>query len=413
MVENSSDLYGVNTLQVGEGKTKAAFGLEETFVALKNFGNDVITNNSKALDIDEGAVDNIVNNFATKRLLTNIANVAITLGGLSLLPKLYMRSDVAPGARLHQSAKESDAESETTESKDLSNPSFKGRGINSDGILARIGKLITKYVPEKFHELMEYTGYNFTPTMFASLSLFGLLLPRGKKAWDRAIVDENGKRDMTEINEILVRDTISSLSVVFAVPMMTKALVRSYEDKLGFILTNRASDSKNWFSKVLDIINPYSDLKVLSLSDLNSIYGGIDSKSKLLNFADFVNKKGGDLEKILSQSEGRAEIFNENTFTLESIKSLSRKEKNEKIIDLFNKIKSENPLAKDESIKKLMMCTGKIKENKILQMARGLNSLPGFISLVIISPVLLGVLIPKLTYYNTRKAYEKESQQQG
>lgn len=414
LVENSSDLYSVNTLSVGKGNTKKSFGLKETLTALKDFGNDAITNNPNAELLDEKAVENIKNNFAAKRLLTNIANVVITLGGLSILPKLYIRSDIAPGAKAHQALQETNApESITSEDKNLSNPVFKGKGINSDGIFSKTGKFITKYVPEKVHELLEYTGFNFTPTTFASLSLFGLLLPRGKKAWDRAQVDENGKRDMTEINEILLRDTVSSLSVVFAVPLLTKALVKSYENKLGFILTNRASDGKNAFKKALDIINPYSDLHVLSLGDLNRIYGNIDSKAKLLNFADFVDKKGGDLEKILSQSSNNAEMFNDKTFTLESLRGLSKKEKNKKIIELFKNIPTEDKLAENESIKKLMMCTGKIKDNKILRMARGLNSLPGFISLVLISPVLLGVFIPMLTYHNTKKAYEKKNIQQS
>lgn len=413
MMENSSDLYNVNTLSVGKGNTKKAFGLKETLTALKDFGNDAITNNANAESLDEKAVENIKNNFAAKRLLTNIANIAITLGGLAVLPKLYIRSDVAPGAKTQQALQEAkEQQSETVEIENASNPVFKGKGINSDGIFSKTGKFITKYVPEKVHELLEYTGFNFTPTTFASLSLFGLLLPRGKKAWDRAQIDENGKRDMTEINEILLRDTVSSLSVVFAVPLLTKALVKSYENKLGFILTNRASDGKNAFKKALDIINPYSDLHVLSLGDLDRIYGNIDSKAKLLNFADFVDKKGGDLEKILSQSSNSAEIFNDKTFTLESIRGLSKKEKNQRIIEVFKNIPAEDKLAKNESIQKLMMSTGKIKDNKILRMARGLNSLPGFISLVLISPVLLGVFIPMLTYHNTKKAYEKKNIQQ-
>ena len=52
--------------------------------------------------------------------------------------------------------------------------------------------------------------------------------------------------------------------------------------------------------------------------------------------------------------------------------------------------------------------SGNIKHNKIAKMARGLNSLPGFISTVFISPVLLGILIPMLTYHNTRKANAKK-----
>ena len=92
--------------------------------------------------------------------------------------------------------------------------------------------------------------------MFAALSIFGLLAPRGKRAWDRAQIDENGKRDMTELNEILLRDTVSSLSVVFAVPILTKVFVNAYENKLGFILTNKASEGKSGFKKFLDVINP-------------------------------------------------------------------------------------------------------------------------------------------------------------
>ena len=298
ITETSSDLYNLNKIYVGNEKTKLGFDATEAIIALKDFGNDAITNNKDFAKIDEIAAENIKNNFATKRFLTNIANVVLTLGGLAVLPKIYARSDVSPGAQALEIAKQKNSVENNNSSKDVN---FKGKGINGDGIFAKIGKFITKNVPEKAQELLEYTGYNFTKTTFACLSTFGLLLPRGKRAWDRAQIDENGKRDMTEINEILLRDTVSSLSVVFAVPLLTKALVRMYEDKVGFILTNKASEGKNMFKKFLDIINPYSDLQVLSVAELESIYGNIDSKSKLMNFAKFVDNKGGDLEKILSK----------------------------------------------------------------------------------------------------------------
>ena len=404
MVENSDSLYSINKLYVGTDSTKTAFSSGEVIRALKDFGEDAIANNSAASSIDASAVDNIKNNFAAKRLLTNIANIVVTLGGLSILPKLYAPSDVAPGAKTMAHLQHKDGNNNT---KDASNPSFKGKGINTDGFFAKFGKLITKYTPEKLHELLEYTGYNFSKTTFALLATLGLLLPRGKRAWDRAQIDENGKRDMTEINEILLRDTVSSLSVVFAVPLLTKMMVRSYEDKLGFILTNRASDGKNAFRRAMDVINPYSDLEVLSVADLDAIYDNIDSKAKLLNFSKFVNSKGGDLEKIISKSENSNVMFNDKTFTLESIKNLSKAEKNKKIIELFERIDEADPHVK-EGISKLMKGSGNIKHNKIAKMARGLNSLPGFISTVFISPVLLGILIPMLTYHNTRKANAKK-----
>ena len=82
-----------------------------------------------------------------------------------------------------------------------------------------------------------------------------------------------------------------------------------------------------------------------------------------------------------------------------------------KIIELFKNFEVQDLKAKDETIYKLMRNSDKIKQNKIAQAARGLYSLPGMISTFIISPVLLGVLIPMLTYYNTRKAHEKMAQQ--
>lgn len=395
--ETSSNLYNINKLYVGNSDTKQAFGMKETLLALKDFADDAIKNNSNSASIDEKAAENIKNNFATKRLGVNVANIAITLTGLSYLPKLYAKSDVSPGAAALEQAKKQQQNTQ-------SDVSFKSKGINNDGILAKIGKFITKHTPEKMQELLEYTGYNFSKTTFALLATLGLLLPRGKRAWDRAQIDENGKRDMTEINEILLRDTVSSLSVVFAVPMLTKMIVKSYEDKLGFVLTNRASDGKSGFKKFLDIINPYSDLEVLSVADLDSIYGNIDSKKKFKIFAEFVDKKGGDLEKIISKSDNANLAFNEKNFSLDSIKNLSRNEKNKKITELFDSLS-------DETIKKIMKGSDEIKHNKIAKMARGLNSLPGFISTVVISPILLGALIPMLTYHNTRKANAKKLQQ--
>lgn len=401
MLENSPELYHINRVSLGDSNTKQFFNTAETFKAINDYAQDAIVNNKQRASIDSNAAENIKNNFATKRLLTNITNIVVTLGGLSVLPKLYARSDVSPSAAALQHAKNKQFQDKS------SNPTFKGKGINGTGAFEKVGKFLTKYVPEKAQELLEYTGYNFTKTTFACLSLFGLLLPRGKRAWDRAQKDENGKRDMTEINEILLRDTVSSLSVVFAVPLLTKLMVSMYENKVGFILTNRASDGKNIFQKACDVMNPYSKLDVLSIADLDAIYGNINSKDKLMNFANFVNNKGGDLEKIISQSDNHSLIFNDKTFTLDSIKNLSKKEKNQKILEVFKNLDIKDSKAKNEIISKVMQGSGNIKNNKIAQFARGLNSIPGAVSTFLISPILLGVFIPMLTYHNTRKAHEK------
>lgn len=403
-IEHSSDLYEINKLVVGEGSTKEAFSSAEALTALRDYATDAIIRNPNQASIDSQAAENIKNNYASKRLFLNIGNVAATLVGLSLLPKLYMFGNTSPAAKALEAAKSQ----QNKEGQEQTSPAFKGKGVNSDGFLAKLGKFITKNVPEKIHELFEYVGYNFSKTTFAVLATFGLLFPRGVKAWNRAPIDEKtGKRDMSEIHEILLRDTVSSLSVVFAVPCLTKMLVRSYEDHSGFILTNRASKGKNPFKKAWDILWPYSKLDVLSVADLDAIYGNIDSKSKLMNFAKFVDSKGGDLAKVLSKSENASKVFNEKTFTLESIKKLSTKEKNKKIQSVLEKLDDK------KLIQELMKGSGDIKNNHIAKFARGLNSLPGVVSTFIISPILLGVLIPMLTYYNTRKANAKKLQEKA
>ena len=413
ITETSHDLLNVNKLHLGEGENKRTFGLAEVMEAIKDYGIDAIERNKDFAAIDEKAAENIKNNFAAKRLLLNTANIGVTLGGLSIIPKLYVRGDVSPGAKSLQKAKEKmeqdDANNPKTVSADSNilndsqNPSFKGKGINNGGFMSRIGEFVTKTVPDKIHALFEYQGKNFTKTTFACLATFGLLLPRGKKAWDRAEIRKDGKRDMTEIHEILLRDTVSTLAVVFAVPMFTKMIVRSFEDSTGFVLTNRASAGKNFTQRVWDILWPYSNLEVFSMEDLDAIYGNINNKERLQNFAEFIDNKGGDLEKILSKSENTSEIFNDKSFTLELIKNKKREEKNKDIIELFKKLSDKD----DKAIEKLMKGTGDIAHNKIAQFARNMNSRPGFISTVIISPILLGILLPKLTYYFTRKSHEK------
>ena len=45
--------------------------------------------------------------------------------------------------------------------------------------------------------------------------------------------------------------------------------------------------------------------------------------------------------------------------------------------------------------------------NKIASFARGLNSIPAVIATAVISPVILGWIIPRLTYANTRRLHAK------
>ena len=396
---NSSDeLNMLQKVKFGTEKfdSKKVFSTRDTIDAMIKYTDDAITANKHLNKLDEIEAESIKNKSLARRLITNISTMAATLGVLSVLPKIYARSNTAPGARKVEDQKTRDY-----------NIAFEGKQPKTS-ILEKIGKEINKNNNDFISSELEYNGHNFTNTLMAGLSLFGLLLPRGMRAYSRAQVDEDGKKDLTELWEICLRDVTSSLAVVFAVPMLTRACVTSYEKNSGFVLMHKDRSNKSKLKASLDLINPYSKAHVLTNSEINALYNNIDTKAKMLNFCKYIDKNNGDLQKILAKSEHAETIFNNSTIKLDALKGLNKAEKNKKIISVIEKLNKDNA---DDMIKNLMKAAGKMKSNKIATFARGLTSVPGVITTFFISPYILGWVIPRLTYKNTRRIHEKQDRE--
>lgn len=401
---SGNDLELLNKLKVGTQSDKAsAYSTKDAIDAMLKYSNDAITLNKHLSKLDEAAADDFKNSSIAKRMITNISTMAATLGVLAVLPKLYIRNSIAPGARTAMQMKEAkEKEQISPDDNKQGDISFKGKSSS----LGKLGEFISKLQKnERVAAELEYDGHNFTHTLMAGLSLFGLLLPRGLKAYNRAQVDDNGKKDMTEIYEILIRDVSSSLSVVFAVPMLTRGFVSSYENKLGFVLMNK-DRNMNKAQKFFDVLNPYSSSHVMTNSEISTLYNGVNTKEKMINFCEFIDKNNGDLYKILSKSEHADTIFNDNALKLSELSQIKdKKEKNKKILEFFkNYEKGEET---NKNIAKLMQGTNLKKGGKIASFARGLNSFPAAIATAVISPVILGWIIPRLTYANTRRLHAK------
>ena len=391
----STDLDMLQKVKFGSDKldSKKVFGTKDTIDAMIKYTDDAITANKHLDKLDELQADSIKNKSLAKRMITNISMMFATLGVLSVLPKIYARGSVAPGAR----------KSQEQENQENNNVSFKGKGKPS--LLERLGKLIGKNKSDFVSSELEYNGHNFTNTLMAGLSIFGLLTPRGMHAYNRAQKDENGKKDLTELYEILLRDLTSSLAVVFAVPMGTRAFVTSYEKNSGFVLMHK-NRNMNKTKTIADLFNPYSKSHVLTNAEISALYDNINSKDKMLNFCKYIDKNGGDLQKIISKSENAGEMFNNSTLDLKSLKGMKKADKNKKIISFVEKFDKS-----DELISKVMKGAGKARGNKIASFARGLNSMPGLLTTFFISPYLLGWFIPRLTYKNTRRIHEKQDRE--
>ncbi len=384
-----TDLEMLQKVKFGSEKfdSKKAFAAKDTIDAMMKYSNDAITANKHLAKLDELSAESIKDKSLAKRMITNIATMAATLGVLSVLPKLYARSNTAPGAR-------------GVNKEENNNIAFKGNKPNKN-ILEKLGKAIDKNKSDFVSSELEYNGHNFTNTLMAGLSLFGLLAPRGMRAYSRAQVDEEGKKDLTELWEIILRDVTSSLAVVFAVPMLTRACVTSYEKQSGFVLMHKDRTPKSKLKASLDLMNPYSKAHVLTNSEINALYNKIDT---MLNFCKYIDNNGGDLQKIISKSEHADSVFK----YLSSMKGMPKSNKNKKIISIVEKLDKSNA---DELIKKLMKAAGNAKSNKIATFARGLTSVPGLLTTFFISPYLLGWFIPRLTYANTRRIHEKQDKE--
>lgn len=410
----SAELDMLDKLRVSSTTDKVrAYDTKEALEALMKYSDDIITNNSYLSEYTAEAAENFKNKSIAKRIITTIATVIATIAAMSYIPKIYAKSDVSPGARTAMQMR-ANQEAEKPDSDNVDDVSFKGKmGKPNKNWLSKLGKFISEHQNEGRSAEFEYSGHNFTNTLFTLLSVGGLLLPRGLRAVNRAQVDENGRKDYTELYEILIRDLTSSLSVIFAVPMLTRAFVTSYENKTGFVLMQKdrnQSDGK----KFLDLVNPYSKAHVLTNKEIESLYYGVDTKEKMLNFCNYIDKNNGDLQKIFSKSEHSSEVFNENTLKLSDIENLSKKEKNAKITEMFEKLGKDTAGKEklDQSIKKMMQSSGlKPKNNKLLSYAKGLNSMPAAIATFLISPIILGWFIPTITYANSRRIHAKHNRE--
>ena len=408
---SSEDLDMLRKVKFGVYGEKDAkvFDAKKAFDGMVKYSNDAIKLNKNLDKLDSAVAESMKHNALGKRILVNIGMVAATLGMLSVLPKLYLRSNTAPGAR-----KKVQANDENTNNNE--NVSFKGKGNN---FVEKLGKAVEKNKNSFVSSELEYNGHNFTNTLMAGLSIFGLITPRCMRAYNRAQVDEHtGKKDLTELWEIIIRDITSSLAVVFAVPMLTRAFVTSYEKNSGFVLMQKDRTMNKWKSR-LDLLNPYSKVHVLSNAEITALYDNVNSKEKMVNFCKYIDKNGGDLQKILSRSENVSELLNKNTKSLDELKKMSKADSNKEIISIVEKIethlkqagKSIDKKSIDNFITKIMKSAPKGGNSKITAVARGLNSVPGLLTTIFISPYILGWFIPRLTYKNTRRIHAKEDRE--
>lgn len=388
---NSSDLGMVNRVNY-DGEV---YSTEKVVKGLRSYAEDAF-NGKEISEITEDYSKNLKNKIFAKRIATNALAVASTIGSLSIVPMLYkLVNPVPPGALGNPSAEQNPLEPKEKVNNQPQTNNNKSGQVNFTGKWDKIAKNL------------EFNGNQFTPALMTALSVGGLMVPRVTTAAKRAPEDPvTKKKDYSEIPEILTRDITSTAAVTFGVPMLAKAIISTYENASGFVLQNKPEKPMSTLGKVMDKLNPLSKYTYYGISDLDQIYGNINTPEKLTNMTKFVDKNNGSLAKIFNTVKKSKEVFEEFGLNIKELaKQKDRKAANKVIMD-----KMANSA---EFSQKMIDAIKPAKEgaaNNILKRARSLNSFVSAAATFVLVPAILGIVLPKIVYSMTEKRQKKAAE---
>ena len=384
--ENSTNLEYANKIKLDND----TYGSEAAITAMRSYASDILKN-KKAEEITEQTTKQFEKTSMAKRIFSTIAASLATIGSTSIVPSLYAILNPVPPGALDESCNNASHNHAQTSVKTTSQQTK--QTDNKKGAVQFKGNILKH---------LQFDGNQLTPALMTTLAAGGLIAPRIHTAVKRAPIDkETGKKDLIEVPEILTRDVTSTAAVTFGVPVLTKAMVNLYEKPTGFVLTNGSHEKTSIFKKVLDTINPLSKVEPFSNKDIKEIYGNVDNKAKLTNFAQFIDKNDGNLFKVFKTLKNGKSTFAGTVADFDTISKLDNKSANAKIMEVIANNFDDNKV-------KLLMEPAKAgKPNGMLKRARGLNSLPRGVNTLILVPAFLGIILPKIVYGITAKNRKK------
>lgn len=245
-------------------------------------------------------------------------------------------------------------------------------------------KIITGNL-SKFAKSIEFNSMNMSFPMLLAVMVAGVLVPR------IALAQDNFDRE-----EILRRDSVTITTIAFGAPILSKLFSKACEKKSGFVLTDKPKQTKT-VNKILDYLRPIKGVHVLSSGELVSKYSEIEKYDEknihnaVSKFCEFVDKEGGNLKKILTTKKETKELVSELCGGEEAF----AKAENKTIIDALKN-------ASEKNLKKL--CSHfSANDNAFVKKAKTLNSTFGFISMILLVPLLLGIILPKMNEKITKQ----------
>lgn len=213
---------------------------------------------------------------------------------------------------------------------------------------------------------MEYKNFNMSSASLYGLFMGAVVLPRYLQAYDKY-----------DRREIIRRDLISLTALSFLARALTKGFSEISRKTTGLVLNQKPENFNKFGTKLWSYINPESEFQALNSGQILSKYSNIhENKNGILDFCEFINSKGGNLNKVLS-TDGTIKANTEKLLG-KSLKETTYDE----IVNTFKKAKDSQEL---KNIYKVF----ESPTNKLVRKAKMRNSVFGFIATFVLTPALI------------------------
>ena len=210
-------------------------------------------------------------------------------------------------------------------------------------------------------------------------------------------------RDNTERREVFTRDVPTVATVLFAKKGISGLIAKAAEKKSGAIITNGPVNYKELsaFKKFCNLFKPNGGVTVFGSEDFTQKYTNIQNQETFTKMLEYVKKSGGDIKKLLSIDEGTKSpaMFD---FAKDVLKGDFKKMSDD---DILKVLKSKDNADKVNEFVKNVMDNKDV--NPIIQTCRKTSGIIQTVSFLI-AVGILGIALPKLNVFLSKRAKEKE-----
>ena len=288
---------------------------------------------------------------------------------------------------------------------------------SASSLVYKAGDVVDKFSSSasgrKLLDIIQFDSLNMSfPVLFATTYGF-VLIPRIIQAKKRDKEKIQGAKNV-ELKDVLRRDIPSIGAVLFSVPLLNKTMAKVCQKKSGLILsTNSNRKTQGLWKNIFDTIRPQKGDRVLSAFDAKHLYSGINdyisAGKPVTDFFKVLTENGANLGQMFKSLKWEVPIL-EGMFKEAGKSGSILSASNDDILDVIGRsFREDAPDAMKKGAESLKKVFGNA-DNIFVNKTKFYNTLAGALNLFVITPAILGLLIPSINEKKTKEA-EKAAQE--